>query len=116
MPPVDYVTGNGNRKSPRLLPSAKETIMHAASLGEQLRDWRTRRRMSQMDLALDTDMSTRHLSFIETGRSKPSSQMLLRIADRLEVPHRARNALLIIRNARSTPPKWRGCARSSSMC
>ncbi|MDK2760968.1 MAG: helix-turn-helix transcriptional regulator [Sphingopyxis sp.] len=69
--------------------------MQAASLGEQLRDWRTRRRMSQMDLALDTNMSTRHLSFIETGRSKPSSQMLLRIADRLEVPHRARNALLL---------------------
>jgi transcriptional regulator with XRE-family HTH domain len=69
--------------------------MQAASLGQQLRDWRTRRRMSQMDLALDTDMSTRHLSFIETGRSKPSSQMLLRIADRLEVPHRARNALLL---------------------
>lgn len=69
--------------------------MQAASLGEQLRDWRTRRRMSQMDLALDTDISTRHLSFIETGRSKPSSQMLLRIADRLEVPHRARNALLL---------------------
>lgn len=69
--------------------------MQAASLGEQLRDWRTRRRMSQMDLALDTDISTRHLSFIETGRSKPSSQMLLRIAKRLEVPHRARNALLL---------------------
>ncbi len=69
--------------------------MQAAPVGEQLRDWRTRRRMSQMDLALDTDMSTRHLSFIETGRSKPSSQMLLRIADRLEVPHRARDALLL---------------------
>jgi transcriptional regulator with XRE-family HTH domain len=69
--------------------------MQVATLGEQLREWRTRRRMSQMDLALDTEISTRHLSFIETGRSKPSAQMLQRIADRLEVPHRARNALLL---------------------
>ncbi len=69
--------------------------MQPAPLGTQLREWRSRRRMSQMDLALDTDMSTRHLSFIETGRSKPSAQMLQRIADCLEVPHRARNALLL---------------------
>src|SRR3546814_1272813 len=69
--------------------------MQVAPLGEQLREWRTRRRMSQMDLALETDMSTRHLSFIETGRSRPSAAMLQRIADRLEVPHRARNALLL---------------------
>src|SRR3546814_15731886 len=51
--------------------------------------------MSQMDLALDSEISTRHLSFIETGRSKPSAAMLQRLADRLEVPHRARNALLL---------------------
>lgn len=69
--------------------------MQVAPLGEQLREWRTRRRMSQMDLALDTEISTRHLSFIETGRSKPSAQMLGRIADCLAVPHRARNAMLL---------------------
>ena len=69
--------------------------MQVTPLGEQLRDWRSRRRMSQMDLALETEISTRHLSFIETGRSKPSPQMLGRIADRLDVPHRARNALLL---------------------
>lgn len=69
--------------------------MQVATLGEQLREWRTRRRMSQMDLALDTEISTRHLSFIETGRSKPSAAMLGRIADCLEVPHRARNAMLL---------------------
>lgn len=69
--------------------------MKPASLGDQLREWRVRRRMSQMDLALDSEISTRHLSFIETGRSKPSAQMLGRIADCLEVPHRARNALLL---------------------
>src|SRR3546814_20461036 len=69
--------------------------MKPASLGEQLREWLVRRRMSQMDLALDSEISTRHLSFIETGRSKPSAAMLQRIADCLEVPHRARNALLL---------------------
>lgn len=69
--------------------------MQVAPLGEQLREWRTRRRMSQMDLALDSEISTRHLSFIETGRSKPSAAMLGRIADCLEVPHRARNAMLL---------------------
>ncbi len=69
--------------------------MQVAPLGEQLREWRTRRRMSQMDLALETDISTRHLSFIETGRSKPSPRMIERIAERLDVPHRARNALLL---------------------
>jgi transcriptional regulator with XRE-family HTH domain len=69
--------------------------MQVAPLGEQLREWRTRRRMSQMDLALDSEISTRHLSFIETGRSKPSAAMLGRIADCLELPHRARNALLL---------------------
>jgi len=69
--------------------------MQAAPLGEQLREWRTRRRMSQMDLALDSEISTRHLSFIETGRSKPSAAMLGRIADCLDIPHRARNALLL---------------------
>ena len=69
--------------------------MQVAPLGAQLREWRTRRRMSQMDLALDTEISTRHLSFIETGRSKPSAQMLERIADCLDVPHRARNAMLL---------------------
>ena len=69
--------------------------MQVAPLGEQIREWRTRRRMSQMDLALDTEISTRHLSFIETGRSRPSAAMLQRLADCLDVPHRARNALLL---------------------
>jgi transcriptional regulator with XRE-family HTH domain len=69
--------------------------MPAAPLGDQLREWRARRRKSQMDLALDSEISTRHLSFIETGRSRPSHAMLERIAECLEVPHRARNALLL---------------------
>ena len=69
--------------------------MDTAPIGEQLREWRTRRRMSQMDLALDTEISTRHLSFIETGRSRPSPEVIERLAECLEVPHRARNALLL---------------------
>lgn len=66
-----------------------------AGIGDQLRGWRQLRRMSQMDLALEADISTRHLSFVESGRSRPSRQMVLRLAERLEVPLRARNALLL---------------------
>ena len=69
--------------------------MQPAPVGLQLREWRSRRRLSQMDLALDAEISTRHLSFIETGRARPSPDMLQRLADRLDVPHRARNALLL---------------------
>jgi transcriptional regulator with XRE-family HTH domain len=63
-------------------------------VGAQLREWRQRRRMSQLDLAGHAEVSTRHLSFMETGRSLPSREMLLRLADRLEVPLRERNRLL----------------------
>lgn len=64
-------------------------------LGPLLRDWRARRRLSQMDLALDVGVSPRHLSFIECGRSRPSPAMLLALADRLQVPLRERNRLLL---------------------
>ena len=64
-------------------------------LGDQIREWRQLRRRSQMDLALDAEISTRHLSFIETGRSRPSRDMVLLIADHLEVPLRERNAMLL---------------------
>ena len=59
-----------------------------------LRDWRQRRRLSQLELACEAEISTRHLSFIETGRSLPSRAMVLRLAERLEVPLRERNVLL----------------------
>jgi transcriptional regulator with XRE-family HTH domain len=65
------------------------------SFGEHLRAWRLRRRMSQLDLAGDAEISTRHLSFVETGRSVPSREMVLRLAERLDVPLRERNALLV---------------------
>lgn len=63
-------------------------------VGELLRDWRQRRRLTQFDLADMAQISTRHVSFIETGRSLPSRAMLLRLADRLEVPLRERNRLM----------------------
>lgn len=62
-------------------------------IGEQLRGWRQRRRLSQLDLAGLADISSRHLSFMETGRSLPSRAMLLRLSDRLDVPLRERNLL-----------------------
>jgi transcriptional regulator with XRE-family HTH domain len=64
-------------------------------VGDYLRAWRQRRRMSQLDLACEADISTRHLSFLETGRAAPSREMVLHLAERLEVPLRERNAMLI---------------------
>jgi transcriptional regulator with XRE-family HTH domain len=67
----------------------------ARSVGDFLREWRQRRRMSQLDLACEANISTRHLSFLETGRSVPSREMLLHLAERLDIPLRERNALLV---------------------
>jgi transcriptional regulator with XRE-family HTH domain len=67
----------------------------ADQVGSQIRTWRTRRRLSQLDLALDAEISARHLSFIETGRARPSRGMLLRLAERLRIPPRERNVLLV---------------------
>ena len=66
--------------------------MHA---GDLIREWRQRRRLSQLDLAIAANVSSRHLSFVETGRSRPTSQMILHLAEHLEVPLRDRNALLL---------------------
>lgn len=65
------------------------------SAGELLRGWRTRRRRSQLDLSLEVGVSTRHLSFVETGKSRASRELLLDLARHLEVPLRERNALLL---------------------
>lgn len=65
------------------------------TVGDVLRNWRQRRRLSQLDLAITADISSRHLSFIETGRSQPSREMLARLADGLNLPLRERNALLV---------------------
>jgi transcriptional regulator with XRE-family HTH domain len=74
---------------------ASPTAARVNLLGPLLREWRARRRMSQMDLALDVGVSTRHLSFIETGRSRPSPGVLLALAEQLQVPLRERNRLLL---------------------
>lgn len=68
---------------------------HDSAIGAQLREWRQRRRLSQLDLAAEAEISSRHLSFIETGRAAPSRGMVLRIADTLELPLRERNSLLL---------------------
>ncbi|WP_026361492.1 helix-turn-helix domain-containing protein [Amycolatopsis nigrescens] len=64
-------------------------------VGELLRQWRERRRISQLDLSISADISTRHLSFVETGRSTPSRDMVLRLGEHLDVPLRERNQLLL---------------------
>jgi transcriptional regulator with XRE-family HTH domain len=64
-------------------------------IGTLLREWRERRRLSQLDLALGAGVSARHLSFIETGRSRPSAEMVMQLAEHLDVPLRDRNGLLL---------------------
>jgi transcriptional regulator with XRE-family HTH domain len=77
-------------------PREKTAITaHDSALGAKLREWRQRRRLSQLDLAAEAEISSRHLSFIETGRTAPSRSMVLRIADTLELPLRERNSLLL---------------------
>lgn len=77
--------------------------------GQLLREWRTRRNLSQFQLASGAAVSARHLSFIETGRARPSREMVLHLAERLEIPLRERNRLLLAEvlaypNVRSEPP------------
>jgi transcriptional regulator with XRE-family HTH domain len=69
-------------------------FVEPAKIGALLREWRSRRRVSQLDLALDAGISPRHLSFIETGRARPSREMVLQLAEQLAVPLRERNVLL----------------------
>ncbi|MFF1450058.1 helix-turn-helix domain-containing protein [Streptomyces sp. NPDC058274] len=76
---------------PARLPSAPAD----KGIGPLLRGWREQRRVSQLELALRADSSARHISFIETGRSRPSEEMVLRLAGHLDVPVRERNALLL---------------------
>src|SRR5215510_11240167 len=71
------------------------TGVQTQPVGSLLRKCRERRRLSQLDLACEAEISTRHLSFLETGRSAPSREMVLRLSERLDVPLRDRNALLI---------------------
>ncbi|MFD3660424.1 helix-turn-helix domain-containing protein [Streptomyces sp. NPDC058659] len=71
------------------------TVVSDTGVGPLLRGWREQRRLSQLELALRADSSARHISFVETGRSRPSEEMILRLAEHLDVPVRERNALLL---------------------
>jgi transcriptional regulator with XRE-family HTH domain len=70
-------------------------MLDRTPVGSLLREWRQRRRLSQLELACDAGISTRHLSFVETGRALPSRDMLLHLSEQLEVPVRERNVLLV---------------------
>lgn len=74
------------------------------NFGSVLKDWRTQRRMSQLDLGLEADVSARHISFLETGRSRPSRAMVLHLCESLAVPRAARNHIL---NAAGYAPAYR---------
>src|SRR6476646_10612049 len=69
--------------------------MPSPRVGALMREWRERRRRSQLDLSLDVGVSTRHLSFVETGRSRPSPELVLAVAEHLDVPLRERNRMLL---------------------
>ncbi|MFF8960670.1 helix-turn-helix domain-containing protein [Streptomyces sp. NPDC014894] len=71
------------------------TVASRTGIGPLLRDWRQRRRVSQLELALRADSSARHISFVETGRSRPSEEMVLKLAEHLDIPVRERNSLLL---------------------
>jgi transcriptional regulator with XRE-family HTH domain len=72
-----------------------ETEHESQTVGELIRFWRTRRRLSQLELALEANISTRHLSFVETGRSRPSRRLLVHLADQLDLPMTEQNRLLL---------------------
>lgn len=75
--------------------STSAAAVRPVHIGAHLRAWRQRRHLSQLDLAGDAEVSARHLSFVETGRAAPSREMVLRLAERLDVPLRERNVLLV---------------------
>src|SRR5258708_4245202 len=75
--------------------TARAERIQPVHIGDHLREWRQRRHLSQLDLAGDAEISARHLSFVETGRAAPAREMVLRLAERLEVPLRERNVLLV---------------------
>ncbi|MCO6389482.1 helix-turn-helix domain-containing protein [Aliihoeflea aestuarii] len=72
-----------------------QTQIAVSSFSDLLKEWRSRRRISQLDLALEAEISQRHLSFMESGRAKPSREMVLRLAEGLDMPLRRRNQMLL---------------------
>jgi transcriptional regulator with XRE-family HTH domain len=92
----------------RRLASLLVMTQPTPTFGDLVRDWRGRRRMTQMDLALEAELSPRHMSFLETGRSRPSREMVLRLAERLEPPLRDRNLLLTAAGFAAVYPASKG--------
>jgi transcriptional regulator with XRE-family HTH domain len=74
---------------------ANQTAQAQRPVGQHIREWRQRRRMSQLDLALEASISSKHLSFVETGRARPSRDMILLLSERLDIPLREQNILLV---------------------
>ncbi len=92
---VDYLRGKRRtRTGVASVVAVTGTVAAEAPVGELLRQWRQRRRLSQLDLAGEAGVSARHLSFVETGRARPSREMVLHLAEELEIPLGARNELL----------------------
>ncbi|MGH8025203.1 MAG: helix-turn-helix domain-containing protein [Pseudoxanthomonas sp.] len=98
-------------KDPTMTLQADSSALSYTPLGILLREWRTARRMSQLALAMEAGMSARHLSYLETGKARPSREVVCRLANALEMPLRERNALMVAgghapefsENALSTP-------------
>src|SRR5262245_12209531 len=86
---------SGVMGTPRAAAILRRMLRPRAPVGTLLREWRRRRRLSQEGLALDAEISPRHLSFVETGRAQPSRAMILHLSEELDVPLRDRNALLL---------------------
>ncbi len=84
-----------SRRTPRHPLPHRTAAAGPASFGDHLRTWRQQRHLSQLELADEADISTRHVSFMETGRTNPSRDMVLRLCERLAIPLRERNALLV---------------------
>ena len=85
----------GSRYGPAMTAASTRPVNTDRHVGDFLREWRQRRRLSQMDLALEAEISTRHLSFLETGRSQPSREMVLLLSEKLDMPLRERNIMLV---------------------
>ena len=83
------------RRTPRHPLPHRTAAPGPASFGDHLRTWRQQRHLSQLELADEADISTRHVSFMETGRTNPSRDMVLRLCERLAIPLRERNTLLV---------------------
>ena len=94
--PTGFTLGNGTwRTRANFNRVVVQTEQEPQTAGELIRFWRTRRGVSQLELSLDANVSTKHLSFVETGRSSPSRQLLVHLAQHLDLPISERNRLLL---------------------